>query len=421
LTSVFVVTRHFPPIGSPGASIRLVKLMKYALRRGWSFTVLTIDPDRPVVPEEKASGFLLKDLNDEVQIERIGNPLYRPHGLLKLLANLMGDSSLPWSLKIIGEGKKLLHQKKADLIFVNAPPFTNLFAGTVLSLLSSTPIVMDIKDDWVGSPDFFKKPWWRRKIESWLQGLFFELASCVIVVTEKSFHETMERYPKFAKAGKFVFIPNGHDLDEYHILEQRTKKIETRRFTLLSAAAGYRPDYRDLTPFLNGLDVFIKRCPEAKEKLELVFLGEKPVAYEELINQMGLGELTFYAGMVDRERMVEWLWDADLLFLVQPRGNTTAISGTLYEYWAVGKAPILLISEEGASSALVKDHHLGEHVGFDQPEKVADVLEKIYRAYRSGKPIWIDRAGVERYNRKLLADQMMECWQKAIRSNKASR
>jgi hypothetical protein len=103
--------------------------------------------------------------------------------------------------------------------------------------------------------------------------------------------------------------------------------------------------------------------------------------------------------------------------LVQPVNNTTAISGTLYEYWATGKAPVLLISEEGASSALVGENRIGKHFLFDQIVEIAAYIEKIFDAYESGQPIWIEREGIQNFDRKALARQMEDIWQKALSIN----
>jgi hypothetical protein len=110
-----------------------------------------------------------------------------------------------------------------------------------------------------------------------------------------------------------------------------------------------------------------------------------------------------------------------LFFLIQPRENYTAIAGTLYEYWATGKAPVLLFSETGASSKLVISNNLGEHFNFQQVKEASLYLERAYKAFCSFRPIWIEKTGVEMYDRKKLANKMMTIWSDAINSSRENK
>ncbi|MEA4907878.1 MAG: glycosyltransferase [Anaerolineaceae bacterium] len=422
MPTVLAVSRYFPPAGPAGASIRIVKLLKYAaqtgavqtdaVQTGWSFVVLTQDPDRPVIREEKQSAFLLEELPAGTRVERVAAPFFDGPGWLR---RLWGDSSLPWGVRTFWRGLGCLRRGQIDLVYANTPPFSNVAAAAALSWLARVPLVVDFKDDWVGSTRYLQKGKFRRRIEAAIEAAIVRRARAVCVVTRHSYAEYRRRYAAGGLADKIHWIPNGQDMDEFRLLFDRPRRIETQRFTLLSAAAGYRPDYRDLSPLLDGLGAFLRRCPEARQEIELVFLGEDPHAtYLRRLQDMGLGAALHLAGGQDRRSLVEWLWKADLFFLVQPRGNRTAISGTLYEYWATGKAPTLLIAEPGASSALVMDHHFGQHVPFDQPEAAAAYLEQASRAYRAGRPLWVERAGVEQYDRRAIVEHMLACFRQAI-------
>jgi glycosyltransferase involved in cell wall biosynthesis len=224
-----------------------------------------------------------------------------------------------------------------------------------------------------------------------------------------------ERYSRFNKPEKFHLIPNGCDLDEYEKLKTRERKIISDRFLILSAAWGFRKDYRDIAPFFLALDVFLNRHPDAKENIEVVLLGDSlSTDYQELLSNLKLNDMIRCIPSAHREALVDWLWKADLFVLIQPINNTTAISGTLYEYWATGKAPVLLISEAGASSTLIEEYQLGQHFHFEQVEQIANYMETIFDAYQRGRPIWIEREGVQKFDRKLLAKRMNEVWQEAI-------
>jgi hypothetical protein len=428
LPKILVVSRHFPPLGSTGGSIRLVKFLKYTSLKGWWYVVLTQDLEKTVVPEEKLSTSLLDDIPPETQIERVPAPFrgesvqsksYLVNKIWIIFRNIankiLGNSSLGWGLNVFFRGA--LNSKKwgIDLIYSVSPPFTDAFIGALLAVISQKPYVLDLKDDWVGSPDFLKKPIIRQKIENVLEKLIVVSTSAVVTVTPESNQLYSERYEYPGKPSKVFCIPNGCDLEEYKELFGRERHIDTEKFTILSAAWGFRKDYRDLSSFLSSLDLFLKRHPEARKKVEVTLLGNSLSAeYKNRIAELGLQEVIKELRVVDRRELVKYLWAADLFLLIQPANNTTAISGTLYEYWATGKAPVLLISEKSASSSLVERYHLGKHFHFSQIEQCANYIESVYQKYQNGNPEWISREGIEEFDRQNLAAQMANVWQKIL-------
>lgn len=144
MPTVLVASRYFPPLSSAGASIRLVKLIKYAAAEGWRFTILTQDPARPVIAEKALSEFLLTEIPAETPVLRVASPTSGPGGAARLLCWLAGDSSLPWGAAVVRRAWRLFHRDRPDLIFVNTPPFTNAAIGLLLSALLRVPFVLDM-------------------------------------------------------------------------------------------------------------------------------------------------------------------------------------------------------------------------------------------------------------------------------------
>lgn len=433
-----IVSRHFPPLSSVGSSIRLVKLIKYLDEKDWRFFILTQDPGKTVVPEEQLSRFMEKEIPADTQVIRIPAPFVSidvpraeartsSHSLGALtrllgflLDRILPESSLWWGFRVFQHGIKISKNNKIDLIYTVTPVFTNALIGTLLSRVRRIPLVLDMKDDWVGSTAFQQKPVLRKAVERWFESEIIKSASKVILVTERSYLLYKERYKKLASANRFELIPNGCDLFEYRSLWGKERPMSNKTFRILSAAWGYRKDYRDITPFFSALSLFLKRNPDTNLKIEVVLLGNSlSKDYGELLDQARLRNIVRETSALDRENMVEELSSADLFLLVQPVGNTTAISGTIYEYWAVGYAPILLISEQGASSDLVSRYHLGECFNFNQLKGIADYIEKVYNAKLDKSPMTISSQGVDAFDRKMLANKMASIWQECIQGQMA--
>jgi glycosyltransferase involved in cell wall biosynthesis len=436
---VLVISRQFPPISSAGASIRLVKFIKYIASRNWKFVILTQAPDHSVVPENHLSAFLENELPPNTTVVRIptpfsdsktSNPAGQPStrtlnnstfsqsSISKLITLLRAKLSFLWGGGVFFHALRKVKSWNMDLIYAVAPTFTNAVIGALLQWFTGKPFILDLKDDWVGSPDFQKKTAWRRVIENKLEAVIIKTAAQVVLATEHSYNLYKKRYAASCDSKKFHFIPNGCDIAEYLPLRNRQDTLNTDKFLILSAAWGYQKDYRDITPFFLGLHRFFQNNPLARQQVEVVFLGNSlSREFDKLIAKLALRPIIKELGSVARIELVEWLWKANLFFLVQPVGNTTAISGTLYEYWAVGKAPILLIAEAGASSNLVTGHHLGQSFHFSDIESISDYIQEIYKSHQNKQPVEISFNGIEVFDRKTLAYQMADIWQKSIDNN----
>lgn len=431
---VLVIAERFPPLGSAGASIRLVKFLKYLEPRGWTFTVATTDPDRPPMPVGKNSGILEKEIAQTVEVVHIkpvigfskalkdSEPrpksvpaarVKRP-GVLSALRRitktiekwlLIPDAGILWVLGAFFPLLKLMRKRKYDLLFCVIPPHSSALLGALLSKVTNTPLVYDIKDDWVDSPEFFRKPAPVRSLEKLLEAQVVRQAARMVAVTQNSHRLLQQRYPGLA--AKIYLIPNGCDIEEYLKAETILPRLSRPGFLIVSGAAGYQRSYRDAAPFLYALKQFFTKRPEAASQTQVHFLGNSlDHEYDSLIDDLQLSEAVRRLPPLERQEFIQALFEADLFFLIQPYHNSTAISATLYEYWAVGSAPILLISEAGASKSLIDENKLGAGFGFEEIDAISSFIESVYDAKLSNKPITITRSGIERFDRRALTDQL---------------
>lgn len=434
MPAALMLSRSFPPLGSVGASIRLVKFLKYTSQQGWRFTVVTQHPEYTVVPERYLSQFVEDEIPAGTRVIRVPAPFisYRydakktPEFVVhktwagKILDRLMPETSFWWGLRVFFRCLGEARTHKFDLIYATTPPFTSAWVGALLSILTHRPLVLDMKDDWVGSPAYDNKKTLRKMVDRLLERLLVGIAAKVILVTEHSYQMYQERYKRIGNLDKFHLIPNGCDLEEYQPADIANISPPSHSFTIISGAWGYRKNYRDLSPFLIGLERFLQHRPQAHHKTKVTLLGCESLAdYSKQIERLGPHSIIHHHPSVDRTEFISQLRQADLLFLIQPLKNTTAISGTLYEYWASGKAPILLIAEQGASSDLIFKYNLGKHFHFDDIEGISNYLIELYDAKKNGIPVTITNTGIEQYDRRTLALQVEKIWRSCLSQNAA--
>ena len=73
------VSYYFPPLGSAGECMRVVKFLKHSVREGWRFTVVTPDPERTVTRVARTSArSLVDEVPPGVEVVRVPAPLRLP-------------------------------------------------------------------------------------------------------------------------------------------------------------------------------------------------------------------------------------------------------------------------------------------------------------------------------------------------------
>ena len=101
------------------------------------------------------------------------------------------------------------------------------------------------------------------------------------------------------------------------------------------------------------------------------------------------------------------------MLLVNNAPNAKGIlTGTLYEYLASGR-PILAIGpEDGDTARLLKETQAGIVVGFDDKEKMKEVVNNLYERYLEHNLPNNTDIGIERFSRKALAKEYADLLEK---------
>ena len=139
-----------------------------------------------------------------------------------------------------------------------------------------------------------------------------------------------------------------------------------------------------------------------------MFAGDFPEEYRRLAEEMGLSGVIKGLGHLPHDEVLRLIKSADLLLAINYEGWSTMIPGKIYEYWAVGGPPILLLSCPGAAASFVEQHGLGLTV---EPSDVAGIEQAILTTYlrnQSGAPLRISTAGIEAYDRQALTQKLAQ-------------
>jgi glycosyltransferase involved in cell wall biosynthesis len=433
MKKVLMIARIFPPFGSVGHSIRVVKFVKYLPALGWLPYVLTIDDRREYeVDRRQGSETLLLDIPQEVLIYRTtaGEPSLdflerekkcgRRNWLMAAVVGVLGsgrrwvfrnlclpDRRIFWLPFALWGGQRIVRREGIDVIFATGPPHSANLVGALMKRLTGKPLVLDYRDDWIDTPWYYSRPAIIRKIERRLESWAVKTADKVILVTDWSRNAFLKRYPK-EPMEKFVFIPNGCDLAEFTDLNSMTAAPHSPNFTIVHAGSLNDSESwtRSLSPLFQAVRHILQQQPELAEKLTLVFAGDFPEGYRRLAEKMAVSGVIKELGHLPHDEVLRVIKSADLLLAINYVGFSTLIPGKLYEYWAVGGPPILLLSCPGAASSFVERYRLGLTAEPSNVDGIQQAILALYRQSKTDTPLRVSTAGIEAYDRQVLTGKL---------------
>ncbi|GMV32614.1 MAG: glycosyltransferase [Chloroflexi bacterium CFX1] len=431
MKKVLVISRAFPPFFPVGYSIRAAKFIKYLPALGWLPSVLTVAEDKEYETLRRVgSEALLSEIPEGVIIHRTypGEPSVeylekerqfgKKNRLAGLLAKVVGsarrwmfrsllpDRQLTWLPFAVRAGRRIIKREGIDIIFATCPPFSDALIGACLNLLTGKRLVLDFRDDWLETPWYYSKPFPIRAIESLMERWAVSLADKVILVTEWSRKAFVARYPS-QPAEKFVFIPNGCDLKDFEAARAMEAPVNPK-FRIVHAGSlnDSKLWARDPRGFFQGVRRIVEKQPRLADRISLEFAGDFTDKHRETARELGLAGMIREHGHLKHADVLRLMKSADLLMAMNYEGFATLIPGKIYEYWAVGNAPILLLSCKGAGQELLDAENLGVTVAPDDVDGIERAVQTMFDRYEQGNPVKVNPAGIEEYDRKALAEKL---------------
>lgn len=428
---VLFISRAFPPFFPVGYSIRAAKFIKYLPSLGWLPSVLTVDEDKEYETLRRVgSEALLSEIPEGVIIHRTypGEPSLeylekekrfgKKNRLAGLVAKIIGsarrwmfrsllpDRQLTWLPFAVRAGRKIIEQEGIDLIFATCPPFSDALIGSCLRILTGKRLVLDFRDDWIETPWYYSKPFPIRAVESLMERWAVSLADKVILVTEWSRQAFVARYPS-QPAEKFIFIPNGCDLKDFEAVRVM-EAPSNPKFRIVHAGSlnDSKLWARNPRGFFQAVCRILEKQPQLAGRISLEFAGDFTDNHRKMASEMGLSSAIVEHGHLKHADVLRLMKSADLLMAMNYEGFATLIPGKIYEYWAVGNAPILLLSCNGAGQELLEAGKLGVAVAPDDVDGIERAIQTMFDQYAQGKPVKINPSGIEEFDRKALAEKL---------------
>ena len=420
-----VVSYAFPPVGGAGVQ-RVLKLVKYLPQQAVQVTVLTVK--NASVPLQDES--LIRDVPGCTHVVRARTfePGYgtkqlawqaaagAPKSALQRFKRrafelgkhlLVPDPQLLW---LPGAhwalARRLIANPADDVVFISGPPFSQFLLTGLARLRPGTAVVLDYRDEWTMTSSAYEMSGATR-VNAKLEGMVVRQAHAITTATEEFRAALLQRFPELDPR-RVHAIPNGYDPDDFPNDLPRPSK---ERLVLTYSGTVFR--LTSARGLIAGLRLLHERDPRLARLLEVRFVGrivDTEAAHFEGSEALGVMRL----GYVTHARAIAHLAEshAALCILDDVSGVERIYPAKIFEIMRVGR-PCLALTPEGALSALVRKHGLGQVVPPRNAESIAEALSKMLRTFRDDGACPHAPVDIERFDRRLQAARFAEVFHEA--------
>lgn len=267
-------------------------------------------------------------------------------------------------------GLRIIKDKKVDIIHANN--YTPIFVGTLLSKLTSRPLVVTIHH--VASTNGLS--YWKKWMDQFKTSTFaspwigyvgeiltIQLPNCVIHTVSDVSRDDILRLRKTAKVS---VIPNGLNLEMYAAEDSKIQYSDEIVFI------GRAVNYKNLDTVLRAMKIVTRTYPDAK----LVVIGDGPMKslWQHLAVEYGIRKNVIFVGYISQAEKIDWLKRARALVLPS---TLEGFGMVILEAWSL-KKPVV-VARLPPLSGLVDDEKTGFHAAPFDPEEWAEKISLLLR------------------------------------------
>lgn len=410
--NLLTITYYFPPLGGVGVQ-RVSKLCRYLPRFGW----------HPMVVAPQPSAFYASDEAMLAEVKHVS--LYRVAGLdsFKMREKLVGplkpriDSPLRWVARrfswpdtqtaYVPAAFRLAYRLsgKAQAVFVTAPPYSNLLLGRLIKRRSNLPLVVEMRDPWVGHAEHDKLRW-KRALNRRVERNVLEYADAVVAVTRAHTEDLRRRYRNLAP--RIHYVPNGFDPADFRNAANRGKNSSRKRGPLTICYTGIL----GLDTINRGTTLYaaIRRLRDedglTPSRLRVEIMGELSAVETERIRRSGVSTFIKLLGHLPHREAMQRLERADLAWLpYHAEYSRLIVPAKLYEYIGSGTPVLAVVNPHHETAELVRETGTGVVV----PEGDVDGVTVALRMLLKGAFPYAPKPGaIAKFDRRYQAGQLAE-------------
>jgi glycosyltransferase involved in cell wall biosynthesis len=425
--NVLLITYSFPPIGGTGV-MRAFNLSRYLPGEGIRLDVLTARNPSAVGTDTS----LLKEIPDKVTVHRTltldipfglkkrikrliasgkpsdGNSAAKSGGKPGILKRVLGeilqpDPQVTWLPVLSRAARRIIRQKKIDLVLITVPPFSSvLLVEKLRKEFPGLVIVVDFRDEWLSTTFdlvsfLFSSSERARRVARKAEASAVTHATAVVAVTEAARREIRARYPQ-EPDNKFQLIPNGFDATRLRRSVLSPKPWHDGKIIVSYVGTVYAST--EPTTLVQAVQLL---PPEVKSRFTLRFIGhiEEPRFREALLQ---LGDMVELKGFLPQHEALTVMNETDYVLLINH--DPLNVGGKFYDYIG-GHKPILgVVHPEGETRRLLEELRAGWWAGNHDVEGIRQLfIDAAARGDSLAGEFQPDAVKIAQYERKVLAQR----------------
>ncbi len=410
-----------------GGTQRASKFAKYLPHFGWEPLVVTVKDVHYYAHDPS----LLDEL-DRIRIHRTESldPLrlfarfkkrpqdsaIRPaRGVLAWLNDILSswilipDSKILWLPFAIYTGYRLIKKNRIRVIYTSSPPQSIHLGGLILSMLTPVRWVADFRDAWTGGESQPSPSIFHSAVNRLLEKVVLKRADHVIGMCDRLTEDLRFRCGETRL--KFTTIMNGYDPDDF----QTAINVKlNEKFTIVHSGSVSRVSHPE--PFLAALRMLFDEKPELEERIDVVFYGIDIFGLlSQSMEKYQLSERLAPIQYLPHSAALEKIMSSHLLLItIVKKTREEVISGKIFEYVGSGKPILLIISEEGFVSKLIRNLRLGSVIKYNDIASIKDAIFKRYSMFLEGKISFQQPLSLKQFDRKNLTGQLAAVFEKVL-------
>ncbi|WP_277632222.1 glycosyltransferase family 4 protein [Avrilella dinanensis] len=422
MKKVLIITYYWPPAGGPGVQ-RWLKFVKYL--PDFDIEPIVYIPENasyPIIDEE-----LCNEVNPEAEV--LTQPIKEPYKIARLFSKkstqnissgiipdekkqslseqlllfirgnfFIPDARIGWVKPSVEYLSEYIKINPVDIIITTGPPHSLHLIGKQLKEQFNIPWIADFRDPWttIGYHKKLKLTNSAAQKHKTLEKEVLNKADRILVTspsTKKNFEQITQQ--------PIDVITNGYDIE--HI----EKKPLDKKFTI--AHIGSLLSDRNPRVLWKALAELIKNNPDFKQDFELKLAGKVSTQILNTLEEFKLSPYVNNMGYISHQQAITEQRTSQVLLLLEIDSEETRaiIPGKLFEYMAAER-PILAIGpEKSDAEALIKQTNTGQYFCYDEKDRIAECIEKMYQQYSENK-LKSYGIGLQYFSRKKLTQKLAE-------------
>jgi len=277
-----------------------------------------------------------------------------------------------WLPYLSRAASRLLHERKFDLIYASAPPFTTLVGAAHLSRRFGVPWIAEYRDAWTQN-HYTPKPAWRERLDVLVENRTTRSASGIVAVSDPWTDHYVQRFHK-----PTIAIYNGYDpVQQTANPSNGTPGLPV---TIVHMGTVYW-GLRDPSLLFDA----IKVAGVTPDEVQVAFYGATPAAVMPRAAARGVEHFVKVPDRVPYQRALELQRINDVLLLLQSPDDAANVPAKTFEYFAARRPILGLGLDHGIPARLVRERNAGLYV--TEVNAIAEQLKAWVAQKREGGTI----------------------------------